>query len=250
MGQTPLQFRILGESVKVEMPAPPARMRLNDILPALHSLQDGFAAVAIRRHGQPVTCAKGCAACCRIQPVPVTPVEAYALLLLVEGLPEPRRLVVRSRFAECEARLREAGLADGFLEGRRPASEEEAEAEARQYLGLRLSCPFLENDMCGIYEARPFTCREYYVTSPKDLCADPLANQVMTVPGILQGIEANRLTASAFLGSAAFAVPLTLALIYAENHRAALERTYDSNHLVSRSVADLFALAGSQGLLG
>lgn len=249
MGHTPLEFRVLGETVRVEMAAPPARMRLDEMLPALYSLQDGFAGVAIRRHGKPVSCAKGCAACCRIQPVPVTPVEAYALLLLVDRLPEPRRLMVLSRFAECAGRLREAGLAEGFLAGRRPSSEEQAKAEARQYLNLHLACPFLDGDTCSIYDARPFACREYYVTSPSELCADPIGNPVETVPGIVQALQANGATAIAFLGSAGFAVPLTLALMYAEKHRAALEREYDSNQVVSRSVADLYALAGTQGLL-
>lgn len=250
MGHTPLQFRILGETVRVEMPEPPERMRLDEMLPALYSLQDGFASAAARRQGQPVSCAKGCAECCRIQPVPVTSVEAYAILLIVERLPEPRQTAVRARFADCAACLAEAGLAENFLAGRRPLSDQQAKAEARQYLNLRLACPFLQGDTCSIYEVRPFACREYYVTSPKHLCTDPLANPVVTVPGILQAATANQVTAAAFLGDAAYTVPLTLALIYAQTHRAALALTYDSNQVVSRSVADLFALAGSQGLLG
>ena len=155
------------------------------MLPALRALDDAFAAAAVRRNGQPVTCAKGCSACCRIQAVPVTPVEAYALLVLVERLPEPRRTLVVSRFAASAAQLHAAGLAEGFLEGRRPASDEDAKAQARQYLDLGLACPFLEHDICSIYEARPFACREYFVTTPKEMCADPLVNPVKTVPAIL-----------------------------------------------------------------
>jgi len=250
MGHRPFEFRILGETVRAEIADPPAFMRIDEFLPALYSLQDGFTDVGLRRRGRPVSCARGCAACCRIQPVPVTPAEAYALLLLVESLPEPRRLTVLSRFAECAARLREAGLAEGFLTGRRPASHEQAKAEAMQYFNLRLTCPFLEDDACSIYDARPFTCREYYVTSPPELCADPIGNPVETVPGIVQVVEANRATAEALLGSEGFVVPLTLALIYAGEHRQALERKYDSNSIVSRSIADLYAVAGAQGLLG
>jgi len=250
MDSKPLLFRILGEPVCVEMPTPPARMRLDEMLPTLYALQDGFSEVGTRRHGRPVSCARGCAACCRIQPVPVTPIEAYALLLLVEGLPEPRKSAVVSRFAECAARLNEAGLAEGFLTGRRPSSQEQAKAEAMQYFDLKLACPFLEDDACSIYPARPFTCREYFVTTPPDLCTDPIGNPVRTVPGIVQAVQANGATAAAFLGSVGFAVPLTLALLYAGKHRAVLEREYDSNRVISHSVADLYAVAGTQGLLG
>jgi hypothetical protein len=34
-------------------------------------------------NGETVSCCKGCSACCRAQPVPVNPPEAYALLRLV-----------------------------------------------------------------------------------------------------------------------------------------------------------------------
>ena len=249
MEKVPIPLRVLRESLQVEIDAPAQRMRLDEILPALNILQDAFAEAAIRRHGLPVTCARGCSACCRIQAVPVTPVEAYALLLLVEGMPEPRQSEVRARFAERVARLYEAGLADGFLEGKRPATREQAKAEMRQYLDLGLACPFLENDACSIYPSRPLTCREYLVTSAKELCSDPLSRPVKVVPAIVQGIEANRLTAEGFLGRAVFAIPLTLALVYAQAHRAELERTYSGQELLSRSVGDLFGLAARQGLL-
>jgi Fe-S-cluster containining protein len=249
MDKTPIQLRILGESVAVNLDPHAERMRLDEVLPALNSLQDAFAGVAIRRHGKPVTCVRGCSACCRIQAVPVTPVEAYAMLRLVEGMPEPRRSAVRARFEACVARLREAGLAEGFLDGRRPETMTQAKTEAQRYLDLHLECPFLENNACSIYEARPFTCREYFVTSPKELCAEPIKQPVRTVPAIVQAIEAGRLTAEGFLGHVVFNIPLTLALVYAESHRQELEQSYDGNEVVSSSIGNLFGVAARQGLL-
>jgi Fe-S-cluster containining protein len=174
-------------------------------------------------------------------------VEAYALLVLVEGLPEPRRTLVLSRFAACAAQLHAAGLADGFLTGRRPASEEDAKAQARQYLDLGLACPFLEHDICSIYMARPFACREYFVTTPKEMCADPLSFPVKTVPAILDAGEANLATTAAFLGKSGYTVPLTLALIYAAAHREELERTYDGSQVFTRAIGDLFG-SGASGV--
>lgn len=245
MDKTPFQFRILDSVIRVE--APPERARLDEILPALRALDDGFAAAAVRQNGQPVSCAKGCSACCRIQAVPVTPVEAYALLLLVERLPEPRRSAVLSRFAASAARLHAAGLAEAFLEGRRPSSDEDAKAQARQYLDLGLVCPFLDHDVCSIYPARPFACREYFVTSANELCADPLLHPVKTVPAISDGGEANLSTAAAFMGREGYTIPLTLALIYATAHREELERTYDGNQIFTRALGDLFGTVARQG---
>ena len=51
-----------------------------------------------------------------------------------------------------------------------------------RYLGLELACPFLEDDACSIYAERPSACREYLVSSPKELCARPLTEPVQAVP--------------------------------------------------------------------
>src|SRR5581483_6390695 len=114
-----LQLRILGEPVAVEAPQPPERVRLDEVLPLLRDIDDRAVDLAVQRieaEGKRVSCCKGCSACCRAQPVPVTPPEAYALLRLVEMLPEPRRSEVRARFAEHVQRLRDGGLANAFLQ--------------------------------------------------------------------------------------------------------------------------------------
>lgn len=199
--------------------------RLHEILPMAYARDDAWAAAAIEAHGRPVTCGKGCSACCRIQPVPITPVEAFALLLLVESLAEPRRTKILERFEDASARLEQAGLARGFLVGQRPASEPEAQAEARKYLDLVLICPFLEDDCCSIYEARPFACREYFVTSPKEYCADPLGLPVETVPGFSGATEENLRAFVRQTGLEAYTIPLTLALAYCLAHREFFEKT-------------------------
>lgn len=214
----------------------PERARLDEMLPVLRVLDDQVAAIAVRRNGLPATCAKGCSACCRIQPVPVTPVEAYDLALLAADLPEPRRGRVLSRFADCAGRLESAGLARIYLEGRRAASAGEAQANARKYLDLGLVCPFLEGDSCAIYERRPFTCREYFVTTPKELCRDPLANPVQTVPMILSGAGAVLSAAAGLAASLGFVFPLVLALAYAEEHAPELQQTHPGEEVFTRTL--------------
>jgi hypothetical protein len=46
-------------------------------------------------------------------------------------------------------------------------------------------------------------------------------------------------TATEFLGTPQFTVPLTLALEYAQAHRAELERTFASRDVVTRAVQEL-----------
>ena len=108
--------------------------------------------------GKPISCCRGCSACCRAQPVPVTPAEAYALWRLVENLPEPRRSEIKSRFADRAARLHAEGLAAVYLDRDPNITPQAAREVARHYFSLGLVCPFLEDDACGIYDHRPLVC--------------------------------------------------------------------------------------------
>jgi Fe-S-cluster containining protein len=237
-----LSLRILGEPVAVEAPQPPKRVRLDEVLPLLRDIDDRAVDLAVKRieaDGKVVSCRKGCSACCRTQPVPVTPPEAYALLRLVEKLPEPRRAEVRARFADRVQRLRDAGLADHFLQRDRDVTEEHARDAAQRYFRLGLVCPFLEDDACGIYEDRPFVCRQYLVTSPPELCRDPFTNPVEVIRMPIAAAGAMRRTATTLLETAQFTVALTLALEYAQAHRAELERRFPSRKVFAQAVEEL-----------
>ena len=226
-----LVLRIDGDPLPVSAPQPPARGRLDELLPAMQAIDNAAIGHAIRKAeaaGKQVTCAKGCSACCRAQPVPVTPPEAHALLLLVEAMPAARRREVEARFADRVARLREAGLADGFLH-RDPALDADgARTLARDYFALGLVCPFLQDDACSIHPQRPFVCRQYLVTSDPALCADPFANPVDVIPMPLQAATAMLSAASQAMAIPQHTVPLVLALEHARTHREALRQRVDA----------------------
>src|SRR5258708_19653705 len=113
-----LRMRVLGEPIAVEAPMPPERVRLDEVLPLLHKIDDHAVDLAVRRSeakGKTVSCRKGCSACCRAPPVPVTPPEAYALLRLVENLPGPRPAEGPAPFPRRGPRLRAPRLGGRFL---------------------------------------------------------------------------------------------------------------------------------------
>lgn len=238
-----VQLKVLGQPVAAEVPTPPRTVRLDAVLPLLRRLDDGAVELAVakveRETGERVTCAKGCSACCRAQPVPVTPVEAYALWRLVEALPEPRRSEVRGRFAAHAAALEGAGLADRYLERPQAIRQEDALPLARAYVTLRLDCPFLTDDACGIYADRPFVCRQFLVTSPPALCADPFDEAIRGIPAPIRFAHAMLDTGEAFLNTPQATIPLALALVYVERHRAELERTFPAEAVFRTAVARL-----------
>ncbi len=246
MEKLSLRLQVLDEVVTIETEALPAEARLDELLPALRILDDGAMNIVVKKQGREITCSKGCATCCRIQLVPVSPAEAYALLRLVESMPAALQSEIRARFAERIERLEASGLADFFRETDAISDCEAMRRNLPRYLGLGLECPFLKGDDCGIYESRPFSCREYLVTTPKELCAQPLSGMVEVLPRILPIGQASMETAAAQGSIPQRMLPLILALEYAETNRKELERLYPSGQALSQSIARAFVQAYQQ----
>lgn len=146
-----------------------------EIVPALQRLVN--AVVEASAADKPVSCRKGCGACCR-QLVPVSRSEGERLLGVVGALPAARRTALEARFAVAEATIERAGL-------RQHAGRSDRELSAT-YFALGLPCPFLEDESCSIHPERPLVCREYLVTSPAELCAGPAQEGVtpLAVPKV------------------------------------------------------------------
>ena len=88
-----VELGLPGGIVRVEMVVPMGEVPMERLLPALRTTADAFVAYGAEMSvtaGKPVSCAKGCGACCR-QLVPIAHAEARQLAALVEELPEPRR---------------------------------------------------------------------------------------------------------------------------------------------------------------
>ena len=135
-------FTVNGRPVETQARVPDRPARLDELLPALRAMDDrliGAAVAASEATGERVSCAKGCSACCRAQPVPVTPPEAFALARLVDALPEPRRSAVRAAFAAAVERLRTAGLYDVYMQRDPAITRETAQAAVRHYMSLALA---------------------------------------------------------------------------------------------------------------
>ena len=226
-----LVLRIDGEALPVSFSQPPPRGRVDELLPAMQAVDNAAIDHAVRKSeaaGKSVACTKGCSACCRAQPVPVTPPEAHALLRLVEALPKVARSQVEARFDAGVSRLREAGLAEPMLEQADDLNADSARTLAHRYFKLGLACPFLVDDACSIHPQRPFVCRQYLVSSDPALCTDPFANQADVIPMPLHAASAMLAASTAALGRRQHSVPLMLALEYARRHREELATRVDA----------------------
>jgi Fe-S-cluster containining protein len=235
-------FTVNGQPLQIDAQVPSGRVRLDALLPALRMIDDRLIDTAVARHeadGERISCQKGCSACCRRQPVPVTPPEAYALARLVDALPEPRRSTVRAAFAAAAAQLRTADLYDAYMRRDAAMTPEAARTIVRRYMALALACPFLVDDACGIYSERPFVCRQYLVTSPATLCDQPLDNPVRPIATPAPFARAMLAAGEALAGRAQHTVPLVLALDYADEHRAELAQAHDARTAFGKVIESL-----------
>lgn len=226
-------------SLTTALDVPTGFVPITAIIPVARRLGEEALQLEERRAkaaGQSISCRMGCAACCRMM-VPVSPPEAFALREYIRQLPADRQTRVNDRLAETIETLKQQGLWDRLLEvseASPPLSDAALEPINRAYYHLRLPCPFLENEICSIYEARPAACRELLVTTPATLCDNIADNPVRPLPvpmriGTVMGLLWAQLT-----DSAPRLIPLPLALTWSEEHRQKADRTWAGSALIDQ----------------
>jgi Fe-S-cluster containining protein len=132
----------------------------------------------VRAAGKTISCSKGCDACCRNLFVGATLQECEAIAYFLQQNEEllarfianypAWRASVRDKgdqFMECERRFADI-LALGPGKAREEAFDESIKLHNRQ----NICCPFLEDNLCAIYECRPANCAGFFVTSHPALC--------------------------------------------------------------------------------
>jgi Fe-S-cluster containining protein len=180
-----------GGVLNVSVALPQGRTNLTQLLPIVQGLENaivGRVSDETREAGRPISCRAGCGACCR-QLVPVSLFEAEALSAWINSMPEEKRAAIEQRFHRALTALRDAGVIDKILEQEWVEDGDLTTQLAIDYFHAGVPCPFLENESCGIHPIRPLSCREYLVTSPPELCADP---SVHTVSGVRLPIKLSR----------------------------------------------------------
>jgi Fe-S-cluster containining protein len=136
-----------------------------------HSLNEKLAAGS-----ESITCRKGCTHCCMHY---VTVSLAHGVLIVdylykrkeslkqfIGNYEKWRRKGYSVSNSIDHARIRAISSSmpiDRVIADTRPLS--------RSYLDMSIPCPFLEDNRCVIYEARPLSCSGHYSTSPPEWCA-------------------------------------------------------------------------------
>lgn len=198
---------------------------LSALVPKAFKMADRIAREGIEREaklGSRVSCAKGCAACCRWL-VCLSMPEALYMHERFHTLETRRRKKIFCRFLRAKESLEENGLVEVL---KRDLTREHGDLTfdhrlyllSRRYHALQLSCPFLEEEACSIYPWRPTKCRQYYVTSPANWCVDPFEKNVRRVSLAQNVTDVLAKIAADLLGEAWRLIALPLALDWASKH--------------------------------
>ncbi len=237
-------------STAVEVPT--GFVPVTAIVPLIRRLGEEAQTLEVARSveaGRPPSCHKGCAACCRML-VPLSAPEAFALDEWVRSCSTEQQGRIAARFVEAKSRLLSQGLWQRLSElcnAQEQPTDEALEVVNREYYALRLPCPFLEEEVCSIYEARPAACRELLVSSPPERCDDLINNRVdpISVPILVSTVLG--LLWQELRKAPIRLIPLPVALDWAKDHEQENHHTWKGVELLDRVLDKMWRLL-SQGM--
>lgn len=163
-----------GSQLRVDLRLPHSEVTVHEILPAIFTVADAVHARSIEEvaaMGKTIGCGPGCDDCCH-QLVPISEYEAVHLASVVRSMPRSQQSSVIQRFTKAIQLLDESGLMSPINEtfAQDILNEKHVLDLKKQYLDLRIPCPFLMDRSCSIHSQRPLACRQYLVTSSPSLC--------------------------------------------------------------------------------
>jgi Fe-S-cluster containining protein len=213
----------------------PGPAKLADLVPTARLLCDeltGVFARNVQTHGEKITCHKGCAHCCRYL-VPVSAAEAFRMKDEILAIPTARRTAVVHSSLFAAGRILNSkipNLTAGECAGAQ-TSNSHLHNISDWYRSLKLTCPFLANEACTIYQQRPLVCRECMVTSPAPMCDSHSPAYARAVPLAVSVAEALSQVSKSLLGPASEAMILPLALLWCSDNADAARRRWPAEVL-------------------
>jgi len=243
-----LELDILGKEVNFHIGVGKGQARLADIVPLARTLCTKITDVvleSIRSDGGRIPCCKGCSACCKPGLVPLSVPQALRLKEEISAAPAYRRESMSRACLLAARRILSQKPPKAFMDRTAeasPAGPVDLDLVSDWYAGLKLDCPFLDNNLCNIYEQRPLACREYFIKGSAGVCKGQrgIAEMVET-PVQVTNVLAR--LASELEGTRVEAVLLPLVLVWCEENPERVERTWPAAMMVKRFVEIVKAMA-------
>lgn len=209
-----IDLAVFDETLGIVADVPDQPLRMSDIVPLTYQICDRMVGASVRHSealGQPVSCRKGCKACCE-PPVLISVPEAFRLSTDIASLAGHQQLRVNSALVAAQKRM----------------AAPKAPANA---------CPLLAEQVCSVYDFRPCVCRAFLPTYPPELC-DPHETRVISVPAAAS--LALRLWAAELEDEKSGPVLLSAMLGWCDENHARGQRTWPGPQMV-RQLFDILS---------
>ncbi|MGD2093606.1 MAG: YkgJ family cysteine cluster protein [Phycisphaerales bacterium] len=164
---------VLGEPMHFSISVTQKQAKLSDITPLARTLSTKIAIVfldILRHNGQFIPCRKGCSTCCSYM-IPLSVPEAFRLREDVLAMPpDQSRVTLQLCLDRAKIILDKKPIELDITEWTEASNKSQLSKLGKWYEQLNITCPFLSNGLCTIYEQRPLACREYIVRGSALLC--------------------------------------------------------------------------------
>lgn len=124
---------------------------------------DAIVAATMGNAAESSCCSKGCSTCCS-EPLYIDEMEIEYML---EGVPPDKMEGLKARAVE-------------WLEKFQPfvnADTQNGLINSYPYLEADIKCPFLEGNLCSVYDRRPMSCRTFFAKENPEHCKMPHRQQ-------------------------------------------------------------------------
>lgn len=235
-----LELDILGEPLNLRIAVGKQRAKLADIVPLARAVCQkitGTVVGKIRHEQDRVPCRPGCAACCHYL-VPLSVPEAFRLVEEALTMPQARRRLMERLWLMAARRILTRKPPQTPIHQMTEASADSdihSSLISNWYRNSKLTCPFLQQRMCTIYDFRPLACREYFVKGSERACGGGcgVAEKIEMPVHIVEVLS--RL-ASDLEGTSIEAVMLPLVLVWHQDNLHRAQQTWPAAAMVERFV--------------
>jgi Fe-S-cluster containining protein len=234
-----LKLDILGKELNLCIAVGQGQATLADIVPLARTLCDkitGIVVESVRGDGAEIPCRKGCPACCGPYLIPLSFPEVCRLNEEISTSPPHWREQILQTSLLAARRILSQKPPESFNDQTEDSSllgEEKLNLVSDWYASLKLSCPFLCDGRCSIYDQRPLACREHFVKGSDAACSGkPGIAEVVRMPVNMPNALAQ--LAGELEGTAAESVMLPLALIWFEQNQQRVHRSWPAVMMVNR----------------
>ena len=162
------EINFWGQHLRFRIGAEDSPARLSDIVPLAYAVSDKLCSTVIEtlcQQGQGVSCERECSFCCEYL-VSLSIPEVY---YLQERISEMDDIAQTPFLQSCLESARKI-LDVEKIEKYNITDGNDLSRINKWYKELELTCPFLINGLCTIYDKRPLACREHMVTSFPQFC--------------------------------------------------------------------------------